>query len=98
MKLKVIEIVLKGDRFYLIDPSIFGNPSYTKDLMQARNYEGKDEALKRDLGILRVEGDGLYAKSGLLIDALPEVLVIELQAVEVSREVGRQLHQGLAHM
>lgn len=98
MKLKVIEIIVKGQQCYLVDPSIFGNPSTTTELLQAHNYLGDEEALKHDLDMLRLEGDGWYAKSGLFIDALPEVLVIELQAVEVLREVGRQLHPALSHM
>lgn len=96
MKLKVIEIIVQGQKCYLVDPSIFGNPSTTTDLMQAKNYEGQDEALKQDLDILRVEGDGWYARSGLLVDALPEVVDIEIQTVELSRRRGREMHEQLA--
>jgi hypothetical protein len=95
MKLKVIEIIVKGQQCYLVDPSIFGNPSTTTELLQAHNYLGDEEALKHDLDVLRLEGDGWYAKSGLFIDALPQVVEIEIQAVEISRRVGRERHEKL---
>jgi hypothetical protein len=96
MKVKVIEIIVQGQKCYLVDPSIFGNPSTTTDFLKATNYDGQDEALKQDLDVLRVEGDGWYARSGLPVDALPEVVEIEIQAIELSRTQGRQMHEKLA--
>lgn len=94
IKRKVIEVVIKGEKKYLCSSNVFGDKP-TDNPMEATNYLGDDEQLKRDLENVVIQGDNIYARSGVRIDTAPVVveMEIELKCTELSRAVGREMRQ-----
>jgi hypothetical protein len=90
MKLKLVEIVVRGEKAYLVSPSVFSQPAYTTNPLEAKNYEGRDEALQKDLKTLGVPGDEWMAMSGLKVDEKPVLVELEVQFEEVSRVIARE--------
>ena len=97
VKMVVMEVVQGGKTGYLVEPSLFCRTSVVESPLEAKNYAEDPEGLKKDLSIVHVEGDELYARSGLRLDALPHVVEIEVSWREVSRVLGRELSKHVAH-
>lgn len=91
MKMTVVEVLRGGKACYLVDTSMFAENKTTDSPLEAKNYANDPEGLRRDLADLVVPGDEYYAKSGLRIEALPQVVEFEFSMQEVSRRVGREL-------
>lgn len=93
MKLKLVEVQINGEKQYLVEPTIFAEKTVTKNPLEAKNYNEKDNELLQDLDVLFVNGDEVYARSGLKVDNVPMIVELEIQVKEVSRTLGREVRR-----
>ena len=90
VKLKVIEVMIDGEKKYVSSTSIFGKKPTTNPL-EATNYIDNEFQLKHDIEDLVIKGDTMYARSGLRIDEAPVIVEMEIQISfqELKRTTGR---------
>lgn len=87
-KLKVIRVTVNGDVGYLCSESCFGpEPSWSP--FEATNYYGLDDKLQRDINVLVLPGDEVFARSGRRVDSI-EVVEFDVILTEISATVGRE--------
>lgn len=97
MKIVVIRVMINGAVGYLKthQPSCF-DQALAQNPLDAFNFHDEDQIFMRKLvqratSSLVVPGDSGWAKSGLRIDKLPELVTFESKLTEISVEQARGL-------
>lgn len=99
MKITVIRVMINGVVGYLktAEPSCW-DQTLAQSPLDAFNFQCDDAAtskkmIDRATSSLVVPGDAGWAKSGLRIDKLPELVTFESQLVELSVKNAREVFQ-----
>ena len=99
MKITVIRVMINGVVGYLrtSQPSCFDQTLAQSPLDAFNFHHGDEDTMKkmidRATSSLVVPGDAGWAKSGLRIDKLPELVTFESQLVELSVKNAREVFQ-----
>lgn len=99
MKITVIRVMINGVVGYLKtpEPSCF-DQTLAQSPLDAFNFQcdcaiTMKKMIDRATSSLVVPGDALWAKSGLRIDKLPELVTFELQLIELTVMNAREVRQ-----
>ena len=86
MRIKLVRIMIDGEVGYLKTPTPSACTLISEQLvsspLNALNFAGQDGALSSALNSLVAPGDMVYAKSGLRVDKLPEVVIFNVSITE----------------
>ena len=100
IKLKLIQVIIDGVKWYLSGTSCLDPNAITKNPLTAYNYLELDPAgfrgevrplhnLKQHLSFLNIKGAKSFSKSGIWVDCLPEIIEMEIAAMPIEVDIAR---------